>query len=175
MSDEKYVNNSTIKLLISDITDIEIDCFVYYATADLKLGSGFGGAITMRGGPEIQKELDKLAPINTTDAVITNAGDLKANYIIHANGPKFQEEETDRKLRETVLNSLRLANEKNIERIAFPPMGAGFYGVPLSVSADICLNTAKDYLENGSKIKEVVFCLLDNREYKPFKERLESL
>ena len=175
MADEKQVKNSKIRLEICDITDFDIECFVYYARSDLKLGSGFGGAISMRGGPGIQKELDKIGKIEITDAVITDAGDLKAEYIIHANGPKFQEDNIEDKLKKTVLNVLTLADKKGIKRIAFPPMGAGFYGVPLNISADISLSTVSDYLRNNTGIEEIVFCLLDNREYKPFKDRLSGL
>ncbi|MCP4582208.1 MAG: O-acetyl-ADP-ribose deacetylase [candidate division Zixibacteria bacterium] len=175
MTDEKKVKDSVIRLMIGDITDIDIECFVYYAQSDLKLGSGFGGAITMRGGPSVQKELDKLAPIDLCQAVISDSGDMKAKHIIHANGPKFQEENLEEKMKTTILNTLKLADEKGIKKLAFPPMGAGFYGVPLDLSAKLTLETIKGYLGNGSKLEEVVICLLDNRDYKPFQKKLQSL
>jgi O-acetyl-ADP-ribose deacetylase (regulator of RNase III) len=175
MTDEKKVKDSVIRLMIGDITDIDIECFVYYAQSNLKLGSGFGGAITVRGGPAIQKELDKLAPIDRGKAVISDAGEMKAKYIIHANGPKFQEENLEEKMKKTIINTLKLADEKGIKKIAFPPMGAGFYGVPLDLSAQLTLETIKSYLSNGSKLEEVVICLLDNRDYDPFQKKLQSL
>ena len=91
MSDEKKIKNSVIRLAKGDITDLDIECFVFYAQSDLKLGSGYGGAISMRGGPEVQQELDKLGPIELGEAVISAAGGMKAKQIIHANGPKFRE------------------------------------------------------------------------------------
>jgi len=175
MTDERKIKNSVIRLIIGDITDIDIECFVYYAQANLKLGSGYGGAIAVRGGPAIQKELDKLAPVDMSKAVITDAGEMKAKYIIHANGPKFQEENLEEKMKTTIINTLKLADEKGIKSIAFPPMGAGFYGVPLDLSARLTLETIESYLCKGSKLKEVVICLLDNRDYKPFQKKLQSL
>ena len=175
MDDRIEVGRGVIRLEKCDITDYEIECFVYYARSDLKLGSGFGGAITVRGGPSIQQQLDQIKHLDGCQAVISEAGELKAKYIIHANGPKFQEENTEEKLRQTILNIFKLAEEKGIQRIALPAMGAGFYGVPLDVSARIGLETAAQYLNNGSGIKEIVFCLLDNREYKPYESRLTAL
>jgi O-acetyl-ADP-ribose deacetylase (regulator of RNase III) len=175
MTDEKKVKDSVIRLMIGDITDIDVECFVFYAQSDLKLGSGFGGAIAVRGGPSVQKELDILAPIDLCQAVISDAGEMKATYIIHANGPKFQEENLEEKMRTTILNTLLLADEKGIKQIAFPPMGAGFYGVPLDLSAELTLETIKSYLSNGSKLQDVVICLLDNRDYIPFQKKLQSL
>jgi len=175
MSDELKVNNSTLRLQKGDITDFEIDSFVYYARNDLMLGSGFGTAISVRGGPSIQEELKTLAPIDTTKAIISAAGEMKAKYIIHAVGPKFQEENLEDKLKETIINALKEADKKEIPAVAFPPMGAGFYGVPLPVSADITLKTIADYLKGVTKIKDVVICLLDNRDYAPFKSKLADI
>jgi O-acetyl-ADP-ribose deacetylase (regulator of RNase III) len=175
VADELKIKDSNLRLMQGDITDLEIDSFVYYAQHDLRLGSGYGTAISMRGGPSIQEELDKLGPLETTDAVVSQAGEMKAKYIIHAVGPRFQEEDIPEKLEKTVLNSLKQAEEKGIPAIAFPAMGVGFYGVPLDISARVTLGTIKEYLSGETKIKDVVVCLLDNREYKPFQSQLAAL
>ncbi|MCK5125618.1 MAG: macro domain-containing protein [candidate division Zixibacteria bacterium] len=175
MADSIKVKNCNLRLLKGDITDLDIESFVYYAKEDLALGSGYGTAISVRGGPTIQKELDGFGKIKTTEAVVSMAGEMKAKYIIHANGPKFQEENLPEKLKQTILTSLQKAEEKGIKAIAFPPMGAGFYGVPLEQSAEITLNTIKEYLSGETKLEDAVVCLLDNREYLPFKNKLSSL
>lgn len=176
MSDEKKVNETTIRLIKGDITDIDVEAFVFYARPNLKLGAGFGNAISVRGGPSIQKELDEHAtPVDIGEAVVTDAGKLKAKYIIHAVGPAFQEPNTEDKLRNTVINSLKRADEKGIQQVAFPLMGAGFYGVPMDVSAQITLGTIKDYLRNETKVKEVIVVALDNRELEPFQKQLEGI
>ena len=175
MSDERSINGKAVKLTMNDITMLDIDCFVFYAQSDLKLGSGFGGAITVRGGPEIQKELDTMGPIEVGQAVVSEAGNLKASYIIHANGPKFQEEDIKGKLRTTVLNALKAAESKGVKKVALPPMGTGFYGVPLELSAQVTFDAIGEYLRGDTPLEEVVLCVQDNREYKPFAAKLETL
>lgn len=175
MPDEMKVNRSTIRLVKGDITDIDIEAFVYYASPNLKLGSGWGGAIAVRGGPTVQQELDGLAPVGLTEAVVSGAGNMKATYIVHAVGPRFQEPETESKLHTTMMNALTAAEAKGIKHLAFPPMGAGFYGIPLDVCAEVTLQAAKKYLEGQTGIEEVVFVVMDNREYGPFRDRLASL
>jgi O-acetyl-ADP-ribose deacetylase (regulator of RNase III) len=174
MDDQLTVNRTAVRLLRTDITDLEIEAFVYYARSDLALGAGFGGAIAVRGGPSIQEELKKIGTIPPTEAVITPAGEMKADYIIHANGPKFQEEHLEEKLRTTMRNVLKLADEKKIKRLAFPPMGTGFYGVPLNVSARIMFEIFDEYLQGDTGLEEIAVCLLDSREYKPFQAQLAS-
>ncbi len=172
MPEKLQINHSSLRLIKGDITDLEIEAFVYYAQEDLALGSGFGNAISMRGGPSIQKELKEIGPKKTTEAVLSSAGDMKAEYIVHAVGPKFQEEDLEPKLKQTIINSLKLVDLKGIKKIAFPPMGTGFYGVPLDLSARLMFETITEYLSGDTDIDEVIICLLDNREFKPFQDRL---
>ena len=175
MGDDVKIKNTTIRLIRGDIADLKIEAFVYYAREDLALGSGFGGAIMVRGGPTIQEELNKLAPMGLTEAVITPAGEMKADFIIHAVGPKFQEEDLEAKLRTTMDNVLKLADEKHLKQIAFPPMGTGFYGVPLEVSARIMLEAFEQYLPGETGIEEIIISLVDTREYEPFKAQLTAV
>lgn len=175
MTVQKQMKNGVISLVRADITDIEVDSFVFYAQDDLKLSSGFGNSIAVRGGPAVRKELAELGPVKVTDAVATSGGNMKAKFIIHADGPKFQEEDTEKKLKKTIENSLKCAEEKGVDSIAFPPMGAGFYGVPLDRSAEITTETLAHYLNNGVKIKNVIICANDNREYKALEKQFNTL
>jgi O-acetyl-ADP-ribose deacetylase (regulator of RNase III) len=175
MPDELPIKNSLIRLTRGDITDLPVEAIVFYARPDLVLGSGFGAAIAVRGGPKIQEELKKFGSIATGEAVVTSAGNMKAQYIIHAVGPRFQEEDTEGKLRTTTLNVLRRAEEKGVKQLAFPAMGAGFYGIPLDLCARITLGVVKKNLEGQTGLEEVIFCLRDSREYKPFQEQLKKM
>lgn len=175
MPTEKKVGNGTVRLVHNDITEADVDAFVHYANSDLQLGSGYGNAISMRGGPTIQDELKKLGTLGTGEAVTTSAGELKAKHIIHAVGPRFQEEDIEAKLRKTIISALEQAEEKSVERLAFPPMGTGFYGIPLDVSARVTLETIKEHLGGESRIKEVLICLKDSRDLKPFQTGLDML
>jgi O-acetyl-ADP-ribose deacetylase (regulator of RNase III) len=169
------IKNSSLGVMKADITDTEIDAFVFYARPDLKLGSGFGNAIALRGGPSIRKELENLGPLKVTDVVVTTAGSMKAKHIIHANGPKFQEENIEEKLKTTIIKVLKAAESNGIESIAFPPMGSGFYGVPIDVSASITIDTISAYLKDGCDINEVVICGNDSREYKALETKMKTL
>jgi O-acetyl-ADP-ribose deacetylase len=166
------VNGTNISVVKGDLTDTEIEAIGFYAEPSLKLGSGFGNAISMRGGPSVQEELNSLAPLGPEQAIVSKAGDLKISYIVHANGPKFRETDMDGKLRNTLLNALLAAEEKSIKKIAFPPMGAGFYGIPLEQCAKIMIDTFKDFAQNATKIDEIKIVVMNNREFKPFNELL---
>ena len=171
---ERKIGDKSLRLVREDITEMEVDAFVFDITEDVKLGSGFGSAIQQRGGIVIQKELDEIGSCPTGEAVVTEAGILKADWIIHANGPKFREEDEEDKLRKTIQSALARAEEKGVKRLAFPPMGTGLYQVPLDLCSRVMVDTITEHLTNGSTLEEVLIVAPDNREFDPFKAQIQE-
>ncbi|MFZ0890029.1 MAG: macro domain-containing protein [Candidatus Binataceae bacterium] len=172
---EKKIKRTVLRLEHGDLTAMPVDAFVFYAREDLKLTSGFGTAIQSRGGDAVKKELASLGPLGMGEAVLTGAGKMKAKHIIHACGPKFQESDTETKLRRCVRSALALADRERLTSVAFPPMGAGFHGVPLALCATIMLETIGDFLRGETSLAEVTICVLDRREHAVFREKMEKL
>lgn len=172
---EKSINGKVLKLMKGDITELDVEAFVYYAKPDLKLGTGFGGAIAQRGGPSIQEELNRAGAVQDGRAVLTGAGNLKAKHIIHALGPRHHEAEEERKLRESVRGALATAEDAGLRQIAFPAMGVGFYGVSLDMCSKVMLEEITRHLRDGASLQEVIICVLDNRELGPFGLRFQAL
>jgi len=171
---DKRCKDSVIRLVKGDITDMEVEAFVYDITSDVKLGSGYGGAIAVMGGRSIQEELDAIGSCPTGEAIITSAGEMKAKYIIHLNGPKFYEPDTEGKLRQAIMAALQRAGKMGIKQLAFPPVGTGFYQVPLDLCARVMVDTVTEHLEGDTNLEEVLFVALDTREFEPFRAKIEE-
>ncbi|MEM2065881.1 MAG: macro domain-containing protein, partial [Candidatus Caldarchaeum sp.] len=114
------VRGTEVICLKGDITEVEADAIVNAANQWLKMGGGVAGAILRKGGPSIQEECDRIGYCPVGGAVITGAGKLKARYVIHAVGPRMGEGDEERKLRDAVINSLKLADTYNLTSIAMP-------------------------------------------------------
>lgn len=169
-------NGKTLRLLRGDITDLEVEAFVFAASPDLKLGTGFGGAIAQRGGPAIQEELSRHpVPVPPGRAVLTRGGNLKARHVVHAVVPRFHEPEEEAKLRAAVRASFEEAERAGIRQLALPAMGAGFYGVSLDLCSRVLLEESLGHLKNASRLEEIILCLNDSREMKAFEGRFQTL
>ena len=96
------IGGTVVHLNRDDITEAEVDGFVFYAQNDLGLGSGFGGMIAVRGGASIQKELDEMSPVGDLEVIVSGAGKLNAEHILHAVGPKFREDDIEATIGEIV-------------------------------------------------------------------------
>jgi O-acetyl-ADP-ribose deacetylase len=171
---ERKIGDKVVRVVRDDITDMEVDAFVYDITEDVKLGSGHGSAIQQRGGVKIQEALDAIGRCPVGEAVITTGGLLKARHIIHANGPKFCEPDEEDKLRRATRAVLKLANENGIETLAFPPMGTGLYQVPVDLCARVLVDTVLEHLAGETGLREVLLVIPDTRERGAFEARIRE-
>jgi len=175
MSAKFQINDTIIRLVEGDITDLEVDAIVNAANTQLVLGSGVAGAINEKGGPSIQEECNKLGGTYVGGAVMTGAGDLKAKNVIHAVGPRMGEGEEETKLRNATMNSLLVASEYRLKSIAFPAISTGVFGFPVDKCAEIMLTVTVEYLKRPSQLEEVVFCLWGQDDYNVFLDTIKKL
>ncbi len=151
-----------------DITKMQVDAIVNAANTALKMGGGVCGAIfRAAGADELQEACDKLAPIQTGEAVITPGFRLHAKYIIHTAGPiyrggKYGEEEL---LRSCYLNSLKLAVENNCESIAFPLISSGIYGYPKDEALRVAISAISDFLDKHDTDIYVYLTVFDKNSF----------
>ena len=114
----------------------------------LLLPQGVSGAIKRRGGTGPFKELRKFGLIPLGGAVLTSAGRLPFKRIIHVAGINLLWRATEKSIRESVRNAMKLAHEQGFKSIAFPLIGAGSGGFGEDGAKDLMLDElAKlDYL-----------------------------
>ncbi len=174
---ELTINASTLILTIGDITRETTDAIVNAANSRLAGGGGVDGAIHRAGGPTIMQECRKIGGCPTGHAVITTAGNLKAKYVIHTVGPRYQNGTSHEAalLRNAYLESLRLASKNNLKSIAFPAISTGAYGYPLHEASHIALQTIIDYLTIHQDIHLIKFVLYDQGTYEIFSEEAKKL
>ena len=169
----------TIELLLGDITTVPADAIVNAANSALAGGGGVDGAIHRAGGPAIMADLDRrYGPgrhCPTGSAVVSDAGNLPATWVIHAVGPIWRggaagEPEL---LASAYRTSFRLAGELGATSVSFPSISTGVYGYPVDLAAQIAIDTVSDALalEPGS-IERVIFVLFSQGTLEVFEEVL---
>ena len=169
---QKKINNSFIELVQGDITELETDAIVNAANAQLILGGGVAGAIRKKGGPKIQEECDRIGETFVGGAVITSGGKLKAKHVIHAVGPRMGEGDEDNKLKNAVINSLKVAEKHQLKSVAFPAISTGIFGYPLERCANIMIKETINYLKGKTNLEKIVFCLFDKAAFDAFYQYL---
>ncbi len=172
---ELKIGNKVVKVIHGDITEEDTEAIVNAANSHLQHGGGVAGAIVRKGGTVIQEESNRIGYVPVGSAAITSAGNLKANYVIHAVGPVWGEGDEENKLRSTVRSALELAEEKGISSVALPAISSGIFGFPKERAVEIIFETAVEFLKNAKNIKEVHFCNIDEFTSKLFEQEADRM
>ncbi len=176
------IGNTEIEIIKGDITLLDVEAIVNPANTFLMHNGGLAAAIVKRGGRIIQEESKKIGNVPTGGAVITTGGNLKAQHVIHAVGPRYKDGKSGEaeKLKSAVENSLVVAEKKKLKSIAIPAISSGIFGYPVNESSKIIVDTVTEHFNKIKKDKQettlekVVFCLFDDETLKAFTSVLEK-
>lgn len=171
---EWTVRNRILRLVDDNIVTLDVEAIVNAANKSLVLGGGVAGAINSYGGPTIQEECNAIGPIEVGEAAITGAGELKADYVIHAVGPVYGEGNEEEKLKNAVQSSLKIASEKKIDSIAFPAISTGIYRFPIQKCSEIMLDVTMNFLKDHEFPRLIILCLYGAEAYTVFANTFES-
>jgi len=154
-----------IELITGDITKIKADAIVNAANSSLLGGGGVDGAIHRTGGKQILEECieirNRQGKCKTGEAVVTTAGNLPAQYVIHTVGPIWNndEEKCSQLLRNCYRNSLKLAESLSVKTIAFPNISTGVYRFPKELASKIAIQEVKNF--RSDVVEKVIFVCFD--------------
>ena len=173
---EMTVGATRITLVRGDITEQRVDAIVNAANSRLAGGGGVDGAIHRAGGSSIMAECRSIGGCPTGQAVRTGAGDLPAQHVIHAVGPRWGG--GDRGEAELLASayrvSLEVAAEHGAQTVAFPSISTGIYGFPIGPAAQIALRTVRDTAP-AHGFDELRFVLFSQADLGVYERALEAL
>ncbi len=164
----------TVQIVQGDITTEEVDAIVNAANEHLQHGGGVAWAISKHGGPTIQQESDEWVrtkgTVSHAHPAWTSGGLLPAKTVIHAVGPVWGDGNEDAKLSAAVTGSLRVADELDLQSIAFPAISTGIFGFPKERAAKIILGAIEAYFEENtsSGVKIIKLVLFDQATVNAF-------
>jgi O-acetyl-ADP-ribose deacetylase (regulator of RNase III) len=160
-----FTHYPKIEIVLGDITRQQVDVIVNAAKPSLLGGGGVDGAIHAAGGRAILAECRMIRATTHPNglpvghAVVTNAGDLPAEYVVHTVGPDRRIGQTDPiLLRRAYMASLDAADGVAAETVAFPLISSGVYGWPMEDAvrqALLAISTVRR--DNVKLVKLVVF------------------
>ena len=167
-------------VVVGDLLQQPVDAIVNAANGRLAHGGGVAAVIARAGGPALVTEGDALVrergTIPTGEAVVTTAGRLPFQGVIHAVGPRQGEGDEEEKLTSAVAASLDRAAEREWSKIAMPAISSGIFSVPAEVCARAYVAGARRHLEGmpDSPVRLVRLCLMDGPLIDLMRERIAA-
>ncbi len=99
----------------------------------------FSFFISYEAGHQLEEEcnkiIEKIGKMSVTEVVVTTAGRLPYNGVIHAVGPRMGDGKEQSKIEKTLINCLQLADNQGWKSLAFPAISTGIFYVPKDISA----------------------------------------
>jgi O-acetyl-ADP-ribose deacetylase (regulator of RNase III) len=161
-STETFVGGR-VMVAVGDITSYDVDVIVNAANSSLLGGGGVDGAIHRTGGPAILEACREIRRtqyphgLPTGEAVITTAGNLPAQRVIHTVGPVYGQHDgrEPELLAACYQRSLELAVQHSLTTIAFPAISTGVFGYPSAEAAAVSSTAILDFLAADETVAEV--------------------
>lgn len=157
---ETSLHNITLKVMEGDLTALEVDAIVNSTTTNFDLSFGIGARILQQGGTSIGDAVQMYSPATEGQVFLTDGGKLPAKYVIHAVGPRMGSGNERGKLASVVWNTLKLAVEKKLTSVAFPPISTGLLGYPVEGCATVMAQKIVDFtFEDTAPLTTIILCL----------------
>lgn len=163
------VNKVTIQVLQGDLLMLPAAAVVNDTNTDLTLSP----RLISLAGVEVVRETAQIGYCDVGSAVITTAGNLTAEKLIHTVGPRWGEGSERGKLANAVFECLQLAESNRLKSIAFPAISTGAMGYPLENCATTMLTQIIDFtFEDLKHLRQVTICLDDAHALSIFSQEL---
>lgn len=168
-----------------DITSLKVDAIVNAANSGMTgcyvpNHKCIDNCIHTYAGMQLRNECSKIMKVQgypepTGKAKITKGYNLPCRYIIHTVGPIIQYKVSDQQieqLKSCYQECLKLADEYQLESIAFCCISTGEFHFPNELAAEIAIQTVQEQLQQCKYIKKVIFNVFKERDKEIYEQLL---
>ena len=177
--------DSRLVLWQGDITTLRCDAIVNAANSQL-LGcfspchGCIDNIIHTMGGVQLRLACHEIMQAQGHDepagqAKITPGFNLPAKYVLHTVGPVIEDEvtpEAEALLASCYRSCLELAEQHNLQSVAFCCISTGVFRFPPEPAAEIAIRTVKEFLREKTGIRRVIFNVFKDSDLEIYRKLL---
>ncbi len=163
-----------IDVVVDDLASIEADAVVRPATDALEPTSAALRQLERIGGSRFQQQLETRVPLVVGAATVTGAGDLPAEFVIHAIIRSASEPVSRSGVQRAVLSVLQQAVAWQFQSLALPPVGIGPGNLPLEDAAEILCDVLHSHLRTQAFPSEVKIVVETDEDRTMFEQLLRK-
>ncbi len=138
-----------IQVLLGTLSEQETEGILRPVRSDLAPVTAASRDVADGAGETMNEKLEQIGAIPVGGAVITPAGALSADFVIHAVVSAPGEPETPGSVQNALKNGLRRATDLGLESLALPPLGTGIGHLDAETCALAMLEMLFFHLDEG--------------------------
>lgn len=130
-----------IEVVVDDLAFVSADAVVRPTTSALEPLTATLRQLEQVGGPSFYNQLRLREELAVGAAVVTSAGELAADFVVHAVIMSPAEPISARGVRRALISVIQRAGDFQLTRLAIPPLGIGPGNLELEDSAQLMVRT----------------------------------
>lgn len=172
MSKPNRVTGLPVQVAIDDLAFVAADAIARPVTASLRATTALLRRFELAGGAALARQLRFAEPLPVGSAVVTGAGELDVELIIHAVVSSDDEPVSRNTVRQALASALHRAADFGIERLAVPPFGLGAGNLDVEDCAGVMLDVIQRHLRAGRPPSHIIVVVENDHEADAFRLRL---
>lgn len=128
--------------------------------------------LEIAAGPSVAEQCERLGELPVGSAVITAAGALPAQFMVHAVIRAADEAVSANGVRRALQNSLRRLSEWAIDSVAMPPLGTGAGNLDAEDAAQTMLPVLVEHMNANAHPARVAICVETDYEHDAFERAI---
>jgi O-acetyl-ADP-ribose deacetylase (regulator of RNase III) len=161
-----------IRIVRGDLATAELDAVLRPVTAEWAAVTPAMRRLEIAAGDVPAEQCRRLGELPIGSSVITAAGDLPAQFMIHAIVRSNDEPVTAAGVRRALQNGMRRIVEWGIQRVAMAPLGTGAGNLDADEAASIMIPVLIEQMKAGSPPAEVDIYVDSEYEQEVFQRHL---
>ncbi len=139
-----------IEVRVEDLAFYDGDAIIRPATSMLGATTPLLRRLELAGGARLREQLSLAEPLQVGSAVVTAAGDLPVDLLVHAIVSDATQRVSRDGVRRAFRSALERANAWQIARVAIPPFGLGAGNLDLETSAELMADELTRHCRAGA-------------------------
>jgi O-acetyl-ADP-ribose deacetylase (regulator of RNase III) len=139
----------SVRVRTGDLAASDAAAVVRSVRADGEAITAVGRRLEQLAGPAVAQRLRGLGDLPVGGAVITPAGALPTQFLIHAVLQSAEEPVSTHAVQRALVNALRRARDLGLASVAFPPIGGGAGNLDAEVAAELLVEVLTVHLQDG--------------------------
>ncbi len=160
----------SVRVVVDDLAFFDGDAIARPVTAALASTTGLLRRLELAGGERLQQQLRAGEPLAVGSAVVTGAGDLSAELMVHAVVCSDAERVSAATVRRATESALQRCADWKVTRVALPPFGLGAGNLDPERSAEAMTDALRRHAARAEHPREVVFVTERDDEAEAFRD-----